>query len=86
MPLPVVCRPFGTFSRVLKPHQLSDLKTSKPYNLEVVTELTMYGAALTERSPPVRRDRRGCPGLIDIALSVRFFVLDTAAGGKTIVE
>ena len=35
--------------------------TSKPYNLEVVTELTMYGAALTERSPPVRRDRRALP-------------------------
>ena len=35
--------------------------TSNPYNLEVVTELTMYGAALTERSPPVRRDRRALP-------------------------
>ena len=30
----------------------SNLTTLKPYNLELVTELTMYGAALTERSLP----------------------------------
>ena len=33
----------------------SNLTTLKPYNLELVTEMTMCGAAHTRRIPPVQR-------------------------------
>ena len=39
----------------------SNLTTLKPYNLELVTVMTMYGAAPIGRSPSVRRDRRALP-------------------------
>ena len=35
--------------------------TSKPYDFEVVTVMTMYGAAPIGRSPLARRDRRALP-------------------------
>ena len=76
----MVFRPFGTFSRGLNPHQRSALKTSQPYDLEGVTEMTMYGAAHTLLLFIGTAGR--CPGLVGVALSARSGIPDTAAGGK----
>ena len=39
----------------------SNLTTLQPYDLEVVTVMTMYDAAPIGRSPLARRDRRALP-------------------------
>ena len=62
----------------------TNLTTLKPYNLELVTEMTMYGVAHTLLSFAWTAGR--CPGLVGVALSARSRIPDTAAGGKTIVE
>ena len=64
--------------------QLYNLITSKPYNLELVTEMAMYGVAHTLLLFAWTAGR--CPGLVGIALSARSRIPETAAWGKTIVE